>query len=114
MTGYVPPAAPPAAGRNTLGIVAIALVGLLVIVSLATQFVPRIAYEFGQSPVAISTALSVVSLVLLLAAAATALLGLRHPRRALPAIALGYCVAGLISFALWAGVLPLIQPLLQR
>lgn len=108
------PAPSATAGRNTLGVVAISLVAVVALVGGIGRFAPQWAYEAGIDFATISTATGIVTLALTLAAAACALIALRHPRKALAAIALGFCVLSLISTALWGGVMPALLPLLQR
>ncbi|MBF0817040.1 hypothetical protein ACH0AH_04135 [Microbacterium paludicola] len=107
------PAAPPVRA-NTFAIVAICIVGALILLSAASSFLPILSYELQWSYATVSAVVAIVSLVLSLAGAACALLGLRHPRKGLAAIALGYCMFVLIQQALWAGVYPTVVQLFSR
>ncbi|GAA3662488.1 hypothetical protein [Microbacterium marinilacus] len=99
----------PLAPRNTVGIVAIVLVGLGVALSLVQTVVPALVRTTALLPAALGVT-GVAQLIVNLSAAILAIIGLRHPRKALPAIALGFAVMALISFALWSGVLPILLP----
>lgn len=106
-----PPYGAPLAPRNTVGIVAIALVGVGVALSIVQTLVPALIRVTSLLPAALGVT-GVAQLIVNLSAAILAIVGLRHPRKALPAIALGFAVMALISFALWSGVLPILLPAL--
>lgn len=102
------------ARTNTFAIVAICAVAALTLLSAANRFLPILSYELQWPYATVSAVVAIVSLVLAVGGAACALLGLRHPRRGLAAIALGYCVLVLIQQALWAGVYPTVVQLFLR
>ncbi|WP_309067726.1 hypothetical protein [Microbacterium sp.] len=109
MTTIPPQPAPPASradGPNVLAIVALALAGLVALAGVLNAFLPVLVNQLSLPISALASALGVGSLVLMLVGAACAIIGLRHPRKVLPAIALGYHVVSLIQLALWSGLFP--------
>ncbi|GGH44158.1 hypothetical protein [Microbacterium album] len=108
--GFGPvPSAAPSGTRNTLGAVAIALVAVSALIDLAAGILARLVplRESGQGSLAL---LTMGLLAMTAAAAVCAVLALRHERKTLAAVALGFSLASLIGFALWGGFVQLLLP----
>ncbi|WP_203136643.1 hypothetical protein [Microbacterium sp. JZ31] len=95
-------------GPNVLAVVALALAALVAAGGALSSYLPMLVDRLPLPISSLATVIGVGSLILMLVGAACAIIGLRHPRKLLAAIALGYFVVTLIQTALWSGVLPVL------